>query len=381
MLLRQKPQSASAIGPYQLRDVIGRGAFGTVRIAFRADQNETYACKIVPISKLQTPCNLAAFELEIGIQRQLRHPSIVRLYDLLKDSDNYYVLLEYCSGGDFQAKVGRGKPMPEEQARDYFHQILVGVDHCHSLGIAHRDLKPENLLLDTSGHLKLSDFGFSRFCRENELTSTQCGSPLYTAPEILAGKPYLPRATDLWSLGVILYFLLAGRLPWKPGNSAAICKQIMAGDVKFPQNCSPACLSLLQRLRKVSPKERISTQEALAHEWLEGVDAKMPNSVRVPFVSLRKIDDLLKAEEEFVAPDWQRNPSSGALNTDFGRELVKIRSRQPAPPPIWRPRARSLNPSLSHEFRSRGNLKQVVLPLANGSPTAPTLRPRLLTFV
>jgi serine/threonine protein kinase len=381
MLLRQKPQAASAIGPYQLRDVIGRGSFGTVRLAFRADQDETYACKIVPFSKLQGPSNTMAFEREIGILRQLRHPSIVRLYDLLKDSDNYYVMLEYCPGGEFQSKIGRGKPVPEEEARSYFHQILIGVDHCHSLGIAHRDLKPENVLLDADGHLKLSDFGFSRFFRENELSTTQCGSPIYTAPEIMSGHPYVPRSTDLWSLGVILYHIVSGRIPWKSNNKLHMWRQISAGDITFPETLSPACLSLLRKLMALQPKDRPTVREALAHEWLEGVQTCVPSSVRVPFVSLRKIDNLLNPEEVFVCPEIPKSPSTGSLDETYGRQLRRIRDGH-----MKMQRMLDLAPPggklrQSASLGSRPHLQRICRPLGKYVSSSPRLSPNLLTFV
>jgi serine/threonine protein kinase len=379
MLLRQKADAGGSIGPYELRDTIGRGSFATVRIAFHTEQNELYACKIVPFPRIQSAQTANSFEREIGILRQLRHPSIVRLYDFLKDAENYYVILEYCPGGDFLSKLGKDHPLPEDQARAFFRQILIAVDHCHSLGIAHRDLKPENLLLDTSGHLKLSDFGFSRFCRDHELSSTQCGSPLYTAPEIMGGHSYLPRLTDLWSLGVILYHIVAGRLPWKSTNKLHLWRQIAAGDIIFPETLSPACVSLLQQLMKIHPKERITCREALAHEWFEGVEVSLPNSVRVPFVSLKKIDHLLKGEEPFVCPEIHKSPSTGALADSFAKEAKKIRDgpheRQCLPPMLGR--RGTLPGSPSHATRVLG---RICGPLIQNR-MSPRLVPNLLTFV
>jgi serine/threonine protein kinase len=386
MLLRAKAAViATNIGPYQLRDTIGRGGFATVKLAFHPDQAEPYACKIVPLTKLPSPRAMAAFEREIGILRQLRHPAIVRLYDFLRDSDNFYVFLEYCPGGDLHTKMLKGRALPEEEARDYFRQILVGVDHCHELGIAHRDLKPENVLIDGDGRLKLSDFGLSRFCRENELATTQCGSPLFTAPEILGGKSYIPKPTDMWSLGLILYQMVCGKLPWKSHNKILLWRQITAGDIGFPEHLSPECLNLLKKLIKTQPAERVTCKEALTDEWVQSANLSIPNTVRVPFVSLRKIDSMFTPEEPIDGEEigLVNNLSTGAIQTTFAREVKMIAASPERTPMQWRGhipvrgRPRLISSATPDILRAASGLQPRPPTVTRLSKVPP---PRLLTF-
>ena len=210
------------IGAYRMRAVVGDGAFSVVKLVYNEETQTYYACKIVPRSRINTKALQDRFELEIRINQQLHHPGIVKLFDLLSDENNFYVIMEFCQSGElFQYIVDRG-PLSEQDARPFVRQILECLEYIHRQNVTHRDLKPENLLLDQLGRVKLSDFGLSRFLGKDGLVETPCGSPCYASPECISGAPYDGKTTDVWSVGVILYAMLTGQLPWTKRNQAQL---------------------------------------------------------------------------------------------------------------------------------------------------------------
>jgi serine/threonine protein kinase len=283
----------SEIGAYCLHDIIGEGAFAVVRLATRADLSTPLACKVVPRVRLQTSGLDARFELEIRVIQQLHHPGIVQLVDLLNDEHNYYVMMELCQGGElFQHVVTRGH-LNENDAKPFIRQILEALGFVHSRGVCHRDLKPENLLLDQSHRVKMSDFGLSRFVRPDGLVDTPCGSPCYVSPECISGKPYDGRTSDLWSVGVITYALLTGKLPWTKRNQQQLFEQIRKADFVVPGYLSDHCRGFIQGLMTVDCSRRFTIDTALIHPWLtvESVPWEIEPAERFDtYVSLRKID-------------------------------------------------------------------------------------------
>jgi serine/threonine protein kinase len=287
------PFGPSEIGPYRLYDIIGEGAFAVVRLASHDDLPTQLACKVVPRIRLQTSGLDSRFELEIRVIQQLHHPGIVQLIDLLSDDHNYYVMMEFCQGGElFQHVVARGH-LNEGDAKPFIRQILEALSFVHSRGVCHRDLKPENLLLDLSHRVKISDFGLSRFVRPDGLVDTPCGSPCYVSPECISGKAYDGRTSDLWSVGVITYALLTGKLPWTKRNQQQLFDQIRKADFVVPGYLSDHCRGFIQGLMTVDCARRLTIDSALRHPWM--VFEEVPWEVAPvegleTYVSLRKID-------------------------------------------------------------------------------------------
>jgi serine/threonine protein kinase len=329
MLLKKRLHIPPRIGPYLLQETVGRGAFATVKLAYRADENQYYACKIVPLHRIQDPQKHEALQREIEVLRHLRHPSIITLFDILKDTDNYYLILEYCPGGHLLTLISRTKIFPEDQARDLFRQLLVPIAYIHSQKIAHRDLKPENILIDADGRLKLSDFGFSKFCLDNTMTATRCGSPCFCAPEIISGEEYSASASDLWSLGVLLYILVCGKMPWRVDNSQIMFQLILKGCVTFPDTLSSACQDLVSKLLNVHPPDRISAASALSHPWMTAGPENEVNPMQttglVPYLSLKKIDGVIRPVYLPEIPEIQKTLSTGDLRSSFAKEAKLIR--------------------------------------------------------
>jgi serine/threonine protein kinase len=160
----------------------------------------------------------------------------------------------------------------EDFIRSIVKQILATVAYIHHEGVAHRDLKLENILFDATGHIKVIDFGFSRFVTPGELFGTPCGSTQYVAPEVISGHSYEGRAVDMWSCGVIIYVLMTNYFPWRGGNHAQISRQILSGDFQIPDSVGVLCADLIQKLMTIDPRVRLTADEALTHPWLETIE-------------------------------------------------------------------------------------------------------------
>ena len=311
------------IGPYQLRGTIGAGAFATVKLAYRKDLDLFFACKIIAKQRIDGMRDKTRFEQEIRILQQMRYFRIVQLYDLFKDSLNYYVMMEFCPNGELFSRIVAQTRLSEAEARMYFHQIIDAIQFIHTNKVAHRDLKPENILIDEDGNAKVSDFGLSKFIATGDLTSTSCGSPCYTAPEILSGEPYDPMKADMWSCGVILFAMVTGQLPWTKRNKFQLFRQIQAGQYKVPAYISPECANLIESLMRVDVSQRLDCEQVLHHAFM--VNDVLPKRVGfevVPMVSLRMVDRFFEREASIpVFKDIKPSLSTGKLEATFGKVM------------------------------------------------------------
>lgn len=288
------------IGPYILRGTVGDGAFSVVKLACHEETHQFFACKVVPKTRLNTQNLRERFEIEIRINQQLNHAGVVQLYDLLKDTNNYYVIMEFCPNGELFQHIISHANLTEDEAKRFIRQILETLAYIHSQSITHRDLKPENLLLDQAGRVKLSDFGLSRVIPPDGLVNTPCGSPCYASPECISGKPYNGKTTDVWSVGVVLYAMLTRQLPWTKRNQTQLFAQIKRGEYTVPSYLSPDCASFIRGLMTVDTSARLTIEQALAHPWMAGVPVQFgegPDGI----VSLKCVDRFF--ERDVSEPD------------------------------------------------------------------------------
>lgn len=269
MSVNQTILAPSRIGPFLFRGTVGAGAFSVVKLAFHVHSKLYFACKVVPRNRLNHEDLEQRFEMEIRINQQMHHSGVVQIVDLLKDDMNYYIFMEFCPNGElFKYIVDRTK-LTEDEAAIFMYEFLDAIHYVHSLGVAHRDLKPENLLLDSSGKLKISDFGLSKFVGNSGIVETPCGSPCYASPECLSGHGYDGRISDVWSIGVIMFAMVTGQLPWTKRNQTQLFNQIRKGDYKIPSFLSEECKDLIRRLMTVDVSQRITIEEALNHPWFK----------------------------------------------------------------------------------------------------------------
>ena len=311
------------IGPYQLKGTIGAGAFATVKLAYRKDLDLYFACKVIAKQRIDGMRDKTRFEQEIRILQQMRYFRIVQLYALFKDSLNYYVMMEFCPNGELFSRIVAQTRLSEAEARMFFHQIIDAIQFIHSHKVAHRDLKPENILIDEDGNAKVSDFGLSKFITSGDLTSTSCGSPCYTAPEILSGSPYDPMKADMWSCGVILFAMVTGQLPWTKRNKFQLFRQIQAGQYKVPAYLSRECANLIESLMKVDVSQRLNCEQVLQHPFMvNDVLAKHVGFECMPMVSLRMVDRFFEREASIpVFKDIKPSLSTGKLEATFGKVM------------------------------------------------------------
>ncbi|KAL1122453.1 hypothetical protein AAG570_002784, partial [Ranatra chinensis] len=229
------------------------------------------AIKIIDKTKLEED-DLKKIFREIQILTKLRHPHIVRLYQVMETEKMIYLVTEYACGGeifDYLVKNGR---ISEIGACRIFHQIVAAVSYCHSRNVVHRDLKAENLLLDANMNIKLADFGFSNHFVCGEKLCTWCGSPPYAAPELFEGVQYDGPKADIWSLGVVLYVLVCGSLPFDGSTLHSLKKKVMVGKFRIPYFMSADCEHLIRHMLLVDPDRRLSIKQIRAHRWMTQIE-------------------------------------------------------------------------------------------------------------
>ncbi|XP_047249102.1 MAP/microtubule affinity-regulating kinase 3a isoform X5 [Girardinichthys multiradiatus] len=243
------------VGNYRLLKTIGKGNFAKVKLARHILTGREVAIKIIDKTQLN-PNSLQKLFREVRIMKILNHPNIVKLFEVIETERTLYLVMEYASGGEvFDYLVAHGR-MKEKEARAKFRQIVSAVQYCHQKHIVHRDLKAENLLLDADMNIKIADFGFSNeFTLGNKL-DTFCGSPPYAAPELFQGKKYDGPEVDVWSLGVILYTLVSGSLPFDGQNLKELRERVLRGKYRIPFYMSTDCENLLKRFLVLSPAKR-----------------------------------------------------------------------------------------------------------------------------
>ncbi|XP_054651505.1 MAP/microtubule affinity-regulating kinase 3a isoform X8 [Dunckerocampus dactyliophorus] len=250
----EEPQQPH-VGNYRLLKTIGKGNFAKVKLARHILTGREVAIKIIDKTQLN-PNSLQKLFREVRIMKILNHPNIVKLFEVIETERTLYLVMEYASGGEvFDYLVAHGR-MKEKEARAKFRQIVSAVQYCHQKHIVHRDLKAENLLLDADMNIKIADFGFSNeFTLGNKL-DTFCGSPPYAAPELFQGKKYDGPEVDVWSLGVILYTLVSGSLPFDGQNLKELRERVLRGKYRIPFYMSTDCENLLKRFLVLNPAKR-----------------------------------------------------------------------------------------------------------------------------
>mmetsp|Transcript_154187 Transcript_154187/g.287445 ORF Transcript_154187/g.287445 Transcript_154187/m.287445 type:complete len:478 (+) Transcript_154187:47-1480(+) len=254
----------SAMDQYRVEDVIlGRGTFGTVKLAQHKQTGQKFAFKMV--SKEAADWKLLR---EIDLHRTIEHRHVTRLTDVFEMPDAICMVLELAPNGDLFDYIVRQGRVPEVDARRVFQQIVSGVDHCHAHMIVHRDIKPENILMGNNFDVKIADFGFAARMIPGELLKSSCGSPNYAAPELFyRGCAYRGPEVDIWSCGVVLYALLCGELPFDEPGLPELIRKIKMGSYRIPGCIYGHAKDFIQRILNVDPEARISMPQIWEHAW------------------------------------------------------------------------------------------------------------------
>ncbi|XP_048856493.1 MAP/microtubule affinity-regulating kinase 3-like isoform X5 [Brienomyrus brachyistius] len=255
------------VGNYRLLKTIGKGNFAKVKLARHILTGREVAIKIIDKTQLN-PTSLQKLFREVRIMKILNHPNIVKLFEVIETEKTLYLVMEYASGGEvFDYLVAHGR-LKEKEARAKFRQIVSAVQYCHQKHIVHRDLKAENLLLDGDMNIKIADFGFSNEFTLGSKLDTFCGSPPYAAPELFQGKKYDGPEVDVWSLGVILYTLVSGSLPFDGQNLKELRERVLRGKYRIPFYMSTDCENLLKRFLVLNPVKRGTLEQIMKDRWI-----------------------------------------------------------------------------------------------------------------
>ncbi|XP_065718655.1 hormonally up-regulated neu tumor-associated kinase isoform X2 [Patagioenas fasciata] len=282
-------QHTKRVGNYLIGRKLGEGSFAKVREGLHVLTGEKVAVKVIDKKRAKKDTYVTKnLRREGQIQQMIRHPNIAQLLDILETENSYYLVMELCPGGNLMHKIYEKKRLEEHEARKYIRQLILAVEHLHRAGVVHRDLKIENLLLDEDNNIKLIDFGLSNcagILGYSDPFSTQCGSPAYAAPELLARKKYGPKI-DVWSIGVNMYAMLTGTLPFtvEPFSLRALYQKMVDKEMNpFPTQLSAAAINFLRSLLEPDPAKRPNIHQALANRWLnENYPGRAPPNVTYP---------------------------------------------------------------------------------------------------
>ncbi|KAL2469796.1 CBL-interacting serine/threonine-protein kinase 7 [Abeliophyllum distichum] len=257
---------------YQLGRLLGRGSFAKVYHATSLDDNTEVAIKVIDKATTVDAAMEPRIVREVSAMRLLdHHPNILKLHEVMATKSKIYLVMEFAPGGELFAKLSRQRRFSESTSRRFFHQIVSALLFCHQNGIAHRDIKPQNLLLDKKGSLKITDFGLSALPEQkiDGLIYTACGTPAYTAPEVVYRKGYDGSKADAWSCGVLLYVFLVGSIPFDDSNLANMYRAIQRRLFEFPPWVSKPARNIIYRLLDPNPKSRLNLDELIKLPWFK----------------------------------------------------------------------------------------------------------------
>lgn len=268
----------------ELKETLGTGTFGRVRLCRHKQQGAFMALKILKKQEILRMKQVDHILSEAAILTEIQHPFIVNMLKGFMDEDRLYILLEYVVGGELFSHLRKAGKFPNDVAKFYSSEVMMAFEYLHSKDIIYRDLKPENLLLDSQGHIKITDFGFAK--KVPERTFTLCGTPEYLAPEIIQSKGH-GKAVDWWSLGVLLYEMLIGYPPFFDESPLKIYEKILEAKLQFPKWIDPRAKDLIKGLLTLDHTKRLGTlkrgvQDIKKHKYYAGIDWDVLLSRKIP---------------------------------------------------------------------------------------------------
>jgi len=270
--MRPRPLSEQCLENYSMGKKIGEGAYAQVYYARHSGSSKKdCAVKVYDKYKLSDTCRRRSVMREIKILSRIHHPHIVGFHEAIDRTSKIYVVMEFCSGGSLFALLKKmtNRCCEEKVAVRLFHETASGIQYLHERSVVHRDIKLENVLLDENESIKIIDFGFATVIQPGKKLKAFCGTPSYMAPEIVARREYIPKAPDVWALGVLFFALLAGHFPFKGTNDRELYRRIMRGTYQIPSRSLPSTVSqqALRRMLDVDQVRRASVSDILKMDF------------------------------------------------------------------------------------------------------------------
>lgn len=299
---------------YRVIDCIGKGGFASIYKIFSDKYQMEFAMKVFPLKKATSEYD--SYKAEVECIRNLLHPNVILFYDQFCESDYAFIVMEFCEHGSLVDYMEKHGCLPIKLFDRWMYQIIDATRYLHSRGLAHADLKPANILIDSNMRLKLADFGISRFYNNGEFTSSFKGSIGYMPPESFNGAPYDPFKADLWSLGITLYQLVEGKLPWHSKDKASLIKEIRAGIIDIPSGKTFYKRIILQLTKPDPSDRRMPSQDMLVH-----IAPKLSTKSSSKLMSFR-VGSQNMAQHNFISSSFK---ISGARSTSVLPPLLKRR--------------------------------------------------------
>ena len=261
---------------YRLGQQIGEGTYSKVRTVERTADGQTCAVKIVDKIRSRKDYLQTFMPRELAIILKLEHENIIKTYEVIKTKDFVFQIMQYAENGDLLQIIQNDGSFADEKAKQTFTDICKGTQYLHDKNIAHRDLKCENILILKNSRAVISDFGFARgfdLTDHHLMCKTFCGSTAYASPELLHGIPYNPKINDIWSLGIILYAIICGGMPFNDTNIKAMLEKQLSKDIQFPSRLKDKIdlklQDLLFQILEPDISKRPTIEQILSSEWLD----------------------------------------------------------------------------------------------------------------
>jgi len=304
------------IGDYTLEKTVGEGQFGKVKLATHVPTGTRVAVKVIDKSRLNSD-TLRMVHREVSIMKMLHHPHIIRLYEVIENEACLFLVMEYASGGEMMDLIMAHGRLKECDACRFFTQTASALAYCHALHTVHRDVKAENLLLDQHMNVKLIDFGLSNVFHPGDTLKTFCGSPSYASPELVQRREYTGPEVDCWSLGVLLFVLVVGELPFDGTTFLELYRRIISASYVIPPDVSPLCADLIRKMLVPDVKNRANITQILNHPWVLSGGYKVPTPEEISVYHSIKEDELSETIiKQMVELGYERASIISSVTTD-----------------------------------------------------------------
>ena len=314
---------------YKYVSTFGKGGTGVIVSCLDTKTGQIRAAKVTSRQMIIETNQMEYLERELRVSTTFNHPNIIKVYEEIYLPDVIIIVMDLCENGDLLSYLSENPFIVSSNAKRLFRQLVDAVSYLHDRNIVHRDLKPENIFLDSDLNVQLGDFGLAKDVKKNGLLETICGTLYYLPPEIIMEKGYDGKKSDVWSLGVILYIMIFGTIPWKGKNQIEILNEICSGNISVPETISPLIEEVIKKCLNVDPEQRPTAKQILEMPWLKtnkAVHIVSPHRNSVPVATLSRYNFNSAFNANYVN-NMRRNINSHISTGNCVRSLDTIREQ------------------------------------------------------